>query len=125
MEIKLANIIIRGIIALKRREEIIEALKAHEIDIAALTETHAKQVAKEQGKEYTFFFGHNAVSKQEYAGVGLAVKTKLVSAIIKIHAGSPRVLSFSFDARPRPVNVIVACAPTAKADLGEKEAFYS
>ena len=112
----------------RRTALIARELARYQIDIAALSETRLAEegsVAEPKGG-YTFFWKGKAKDEERIHGVGLAIKTSLLSKLPNLPSSvNERLMKLRFPLnRSRHVTLISAYAPTLTSSDEVKEAFY-
>lgn len=98
------------------------------IDIAALSETRLADEGQleEVGGGYSFFWKGVDEGEDRFAGVGFAVRTKLVKQLEELPSGiNKRIIKMRLPLEHgRFVTIISVYAPTLKSEDAEKAAFY-
>ena len=75
--IKLISINMRSMCEISKREQLVEHMKRHDIDIAAIQETKIPQAAEEIRKGYILLFSSSVIQGREKWGVGWRYKETL------------------------------------------------
>lgn len=113
----------------ERKTAIVARVLAQEdVDFAALSETRFADESQltESGAGYTFFWIGKPADADRQAGVGFAIKTKLIPQLESIPKGyNERLMSMRLKLQgDRYATIISAYAPTMSYSDEEKEAFY-
>jgi endonuclease/exonuclease/phosphatase family metal-dependent hydrolase len=114
---------------LQRRTAIVaHELRRYGVDIAALSETHlaGEGHLSEVGAGYTIFWSGRPATEKRQSGVGIAMKTSLISLLDSLPRGvSDRIMTLRVPlSANRFLTIVSAYAPTLCDTIEVKEAFY-
>ena len=127
LKLQMGTYNIRGLKRLGRQTELSHLIDKHRFSIIGIQET------KCSGNTVTplaagFLLNSSDQSlpgKEEHRGTGLVIAKTLAPALTKTYLGSSRFCGALFLAKPTPLLILSAYAPTAAADLEEKQGFYN
>ena len=112
----------------ERRSALIDReLERYNVDIAALSETRLADVGEEPESTYTFFWSGKPAAEKREAGVGFAIRSKLVPSLKeKPKAINCRLMTVRLALpQQRCATLISVYAPTLQHSDESKEEFYS
>ncbi|XP_076058542.1 uncharacterized protein LOC143035560 [Oratosquilla oratoria] len=112
----------------RRTALVASELRRYDIDIAALSETHLADEGSivEAGEGYTFFWKGLSSADNRIHGVGLAIKSTLLSKLHVVPVGiSERLMTIRIPlVKNRYITMIICYAPTLTSSEDSKDLFY-
>uniref|UniRef100_A0A8D8R0B9 Craniofacial development protein 2 n=1 Tax=Cacopsylla melanoneura TaxID=428564 RepID=A0A8D8R0B9_9HEMI len=112
----------------RRTAIIARELNRYNVDIAALQETHLKENGQieEVGEGYTFIWSGCKPEEDNYYGVAICVKTRLIRNGTISHQTciNDRIMSIRINGKRSSTTLICCYAPTLPSNLNIKEKFY-
>ena len=124
--LNIASYNLRGLKRFGRQAELSHLLDIHRFDFIGLQETKCTgNTISNLGAGFLFNSSDNPFpGKEDHRGTGLVFRKNFAPAPRKTYQGSSRWCGAVFLAKPVPLLILSAYAPTASADPGEKDKFY-